>query len=176
MYSAIAFIFLGERHATLLPPSPSFPIPFFNPHRPLKRAALGASAGGGTCPMEGASGEGGNCPASFDGVNERLFLAERGILDGHGIGPQYTWFKHLVYGPDKDNVYATSVFSGIRDAIADVIKSSASKGNLEDGAGGAVKGRRSSEGGEKWSAVQHEIFRAAWAIERAAKILKGQLL
>ncbi|CAI5459356.1 unnamed protein product [Closterium sp. Yama58-4] len=86
-------------------------------------------------------------------------------------GPQRT-----VYGPEKDNVYATSAFPAIRDAIADIVKSSASKGNLEDGAGGAVSVRSSSEGGEEWSAVQHEIFRAARAIERAAKILKGQLL
>ncbi|CAI5530606.1 unnamed protein product, partial [Closterium sp. Naga37s-1] len=144
----------------------------------IETSSTGCQCRGGTCPMEGASGEGGNCPASkaLDGVNERLFLAERGFLDGRGIGPHYTWFKHLVYGPEKDNVYATSPFPGIRDAIADVIKSSASKGNLEDGVGGAVKGRSSSEGGEEWSAVQHEIFRAARAIERAAKILKGQLL
>ncbi|GJP52420.1 hypothetical protein CLOM_g11535 [Closterium sp. NIES-68] len=52
---------------------------------------------GRACPMEGASGEGANCGSSkaMDGVNERLFLAERGFLDGHGIGPHYTWFKHL---------------------------------------------------------------------------------
>ncbi|CAI5496361.1 unnamed protein product [Closterium sp. Naga37s-1] len=131
------------------------------------------------CPMEGASGEGGNCPSSkaFDAVNERLFLAERGFLDGHGIGPHYTWFKHLVYGPEKDNDYATSPFPGIRDAIADVIKSSASKKeNPEAEAGGAMKGSDINEDGEEWSAVQHEIFRAARAIERAAKILEGQLL
>ncbi|CAI7798318.1 unnamed protein product [Closterium sp. NIES-53] len=127
------------------------------------------------CPME----EGANCPSSkaFDAVNERLFLAERGFLDGHGIGPHYTWFKHLVYGPEKDNDYATSPFPGIRDAIADVIKSSASKKeNPEAEAGGAMKGGDNNEDGEEWSAVQHEIFRAARAIERAAKILEGQLL
>ncbi|CAI6000328.1 unnamed protein product [Closterium sp. NIES-64] len=164
----------------------------------IETSSTACQCRGGTCPMEGASGKGGNFPASFDGVNERLFLAERGFLDRHGIGPQYTWFKHLgfggvewvsvewaflhghgigphctwfkqlvggrmmVYSSEKDNVYATPAFPAIRDAIADFIKSSASKGNLE--------------GGEEWSAVQHEIFRAARAIERAAKILKGQLL
>ncbi|CAI5959020.1 unnamed protein product [Closterium sp. NIES-64] len=128
------------------------------------------------CPMEEGSA---NCPSSkaFDAVNERLFLAERGFLDGHGIGPHYTWFKHLVYGPEKDNDYATSPFPGIRDAIADVISSSASKKeNPEAGAGGAVRGSDNNEDGEEWKAVQHEIFRAARAIERAAKILEGQLL
>ncbi|CAI5500384.1 unnamed protein product [Closterium sp. Naga37s-1] len=128
------------------------------------------------CPMEEGSA---NCPSSkaFDAVNDRLFLAERGFLDGHGIGPHYTWFKHLVYGPEKDNDYATSPFPGIRDAIADVISSSASKKeNPEAGAGGAVRGSDNNEDGEEWKAVQHEIFRAARAIERAAKILEGQLL
>ncbi|CAI5468103.1 unnamed protein product [Closterium sp. Yama58-4] len=128
------------------------------------------------CPMEEGSA---NCPSSkaFDAVNERLFLAERGFLDGHGIGPHYTWFKHLVYGPEKDNDYATSPFPGIRDAIADVIKSSASKKeNPTAEADGAMEGSDNNEDGEEWRAVQHEIFRAARAIERAAKILEGQLL
>ncbi|CAI5488664.1 unnamed protein product [Closterium sp. Naga37s-1] len=132
------------------------------------------------CPMEGGSGEGANCPSSsaFDAVNERLFLAERGFLDGHGIGPHYTWFKHLVYGPEKDNDYATSPFPGIRDTIADVIKSTSSKKEAiaEVGTSGATKGSDNNEDGEEWRAVQHEIFRAARAIERAAKILEGQLL
>ncbi|CAI5985440.1 unnamed protein product [Closterium sp. NIES-65] len=64
----------------------------------IETSSTACQCRGGTCPMEGASGKGGNFPASFDGVNERLFLAERGFLDRHGIGPQYTWFKHLVGG------------------------------------------------------------------------------
>ncbi|GJP52214.1 hypothetical protein CLOM_g11356 [Closterium sp. NIES-68] len=156
---------------------------------------------GRACPMEGASGEGANCGSSkaMDGVNERLFLAERGFLDGHGIGPHYTWFKHLVYGPEKDNDYATSPFPGIRDAIADVINSnsprkelfsrraaldaeSAAATGVEVGTSSANDRESDSEGSdsngdqEGWKAVQHEIFRAARAIERAAKILEGQLL
>ncbi|CAI5971200.1 unnamed protein product [Closterium sp. NIES-65] len=196
--------FTNPTHTPRIPPLPHLtPLPSVCQRAAQRLAAAietsstACQCRGGTCPMEGASGKGGNFPASFDGVNERLFLAERGFLDRHGIGPQYTWFKHLGFGgvewvsvewaflhghgigphctwfkqlvggrmmvlSEKDNVYATPAFPAIRDAIADFIKSSASKGNLE--------------GGEEWSAVQHEIFRAARAIERAAKILKGQLL
>ncbi|CAI5954518.1 unnamed protein product [Closterium sp. NIES-65] len=159
------------------PLSPLFPSPLPPPQRiaASSSSACRCTRGRG-CPMEEGSA---NCPSSkaFDAVNERLFLAERGFLDGHGIGPHYTWFKHLVYGPEKDNDYATSPFPGIRDAIADVISSSASKKeNPEAGAGGAVRGSDNNEDGEEWKAVQHEIFRAARAIERAAKILEGQLL
>ncbi|CAI7915686.1 unnamed protein product [Closterium sp. NIES-53] len=178
----------GRRQLRPFTPIPHPPTP--PPLPPPQQIAASSSSAcrctrGRGCPME----EGANCPSSkaFDAVNERLFLAERGFLDGHGIGPHYTWFKHLVggrdeswcevYGPEKDNDYATSPFPGIRDAIADVIKSSASKKeNPEAEAGGAMKGGDNNEDGEEWSAVQHEIFRAARAIERAAKILEGQLL
>ncbi|CAI5508704.1 unnamed protein product [Closterium sp. Naga37s-1] len=92
----------GRRQLRPFTPIPHPPTP--PPLPPPQQIAASSSSAcrctrGRGCPME----EGANCPSSkaFDAVNERLFLAERGFLDGHGIGPHYTWFKHLVGGRDE---------------------------------------------------------------------------
>ncbi|KDP21928.1 hypothetical protein JCGZ_03066 [Jatropha curcas] len=87
------------------------------------------------------------------GLNDRLMLAERGFLDADGLQGR-NWFKHLIYGPPGDYESKLEFFPSIADAI------SRSK-NI---------GRQDGQ-----AAIQHEIWRVARAIERAAGALKGQL-
>ncbi|OVA00857.1 Transferrin receptor-like [Macleaya cordata] len=85
-------------------------------------------------------------------LNDRLMLAERGLLDPEGLlGRQ--WFKHLVYGPPKDDESKLVFFPGIADAI--------------------TQATRIPRGGQ--SGIQHEIWRVARAIQRASTALKGEL-
>ncbi|GAQ83136.1 hypothetical protein KFL_001370060 [Klebsormidium nitens] len=87
-------------------------------------------------------------------LNDRLMLTERAFLEGEGLRGR-PWYKHLVYGPPRDNNYGTLAFPGIQDAVADAKK-----------AGGTD---------ESWAVVQHEIYRVARAIVRASKVLQGSL-
>lgn len=86
-------------------------------------------------------------------INDRLMLAERGFLESDGLHGRQ-WFKHLVYGPCGDCESKLSFFPGIANAISQ-----------SDG------GNRKKE----QAAIQHEIWRVARAIQRAAHALTGEL-
>ncbi|GMH10679.1 hypothetical protein Nepgr_012520 [Nepenthes gracilis] len=87
-------------------------------------------------------------------LNDRLMLAERGLLDPDGLHSM-RWFKHLVYGPCGEYESKLSVLPGIADAAY-----------------------RSMQMGkeEREAIIQHEIWRVARAIQRAADALRGQLI
>ncbi|XP_044507787.1 probable glutamate carboxypeptidase AMP1 isoform X2 [Mangifera indica] len=86
-------------------------------------------------------------------LNDRLMLAERGFLDSDGlIGRK--WFKHLIYGPPSDYESKLNFFPGIADAIS--------------------QSRRMSER-DGQALIQHEVWRVARAIQRAANALRGGL-
>eukprot|EP00850_Spirogloea_muscicola_P006775 SM000032S12159 [mRNA] locus=s32:926447:931761:- [translate_table: standard] len=84
-------------------------------------------------------------------LNDRFLSTERAFL-GDGI-PGRPWFKHLVYGPPKDDGYGSAPFPSLVDALSNV---------MAGGRGG-------------WPAVQHEIHRASRAVARAARALEGSL-
>ncbi|PHU03165.1 putative glutamate carboxypeptidase 2 [Capsicum chinense] len=84
-------------------------------------------------------------------LNDRLMFAERGFLDAEGLQGK-PWFKHMVYGPRNDGESELDFFPGIANAI------SKSSGGLNSG--------------EQNAAIQHEIWRIARAIQRAAHALK----
>ncbi|XP_060216375.1 probable glutamate carboxypeptidase AMP1 [Lycium barbarum] len=86
-------------------------------------------------------------------LNDRLMFAERGFLDAEGLQGR-PWFKHMVYGPRNDGESELEFFPGIANAIS---RSSGLKS------------------GEHNSAIQHEIWRVARAIQSAAHALKGEL-
>ncbi|KAF6169873.1 hypothetical protein GIB67_034265 [Kingdonia uniflora] len=86
-------------------------------------------------------------------LNDRLMLAERAFTDADGLQGR-SWFKHLVYGPPKDYESKLNFFPGIADAISQ--------------AAGMPKGKEQSS-------VQHEVWRVARAIRRAATALTGEL-
>ncbi|KAJ7548570.1 hypothetical protein O6H91_07G017500 [Diphasiastrum complanatum] len=91
-------------------------------------------------------------PQKKRSLNDRLMLAERAFLDSDGL-PGRSWYKHLVYGPTRNDNYGTTAFPGILDSIANV------------GGGSA----------QKWAIVQHEIWRVARVIKRVAVALQGDL-
>ncbi|KAF5473420.1 hypothetical protein F2P56_010032 [Juglans regia] len=86
-------------------------------------------------------------------LNDRLMLAERGFLDSDGLQGRQ-WFKHLIYGPPSDYESKLVFFPGVADAIS----------------GSARMSRK-----ERQAAIQHEIWRAARAIQRATRAIKGEL-
>lgn len=86
-------------------------------------------------------------------LNDRLLLAERAFLDPGGL-PRGAWYKHMVYGPTTNNDYASTSFPSIVDALY------------------AAKIANNAMG---WSIVEHEIWRVARAISRAALALRGEL-
>uniref|UniRef100_A0A0A0LEA0 glutamate carboxypeptidase II n=1 Tax=Cucumis sativus TaxID=3659 RepID=A0A0A0LEA0_CUCSA len=86
-------------------------------------------------------------------LNDRLMLAERGFLDVDGLRG-HPWFKHLVYGPLSNYESALVYFPGIADAVSE--SKVINKRELEE-------------------LIQHEIWRVARAIRRAAAALKGEL-
>ncbi|KAL3535988.1 hypothetical protein ACH5RR_004449 [Cinchona calisaya] len=84
-------------------------------------------------------------------LNDRLMFAERGFLDAEGLhGLQ--WFKHLIYGPQTVDGSEMNFFPGVV---------------------GAISRTMSMEKGQKQGAIQHEVWRVARAIQRAACVLKG---
>ncbi|KAI3748328.1 hypothetical protein L6452_11329 [Arctium lappa] len=83
-------------------------------------------------------------------LNDRLMFAERGFLDSEGIKGRQ-WFKHLVYGPASES--KLGFFPGVADAIYESTMTEA----------------------KRQARIQHEIWRVARAIQRAAIALKGQL-
>ncbi|BAT86382.1 hypothetical protein VIGAN_04402300 [Vigna angularis var. angularis] len=85
-------------------------------------------------------------------LNDRLMLAEKGFLDADGLQGRQ-WFKHLVYGPSNNNE-RLNFFPGISDSIT------GSTGVTET---------------ERLASIQHEIWRVARAIRRAASALTGEL-
>ncbi|XP_059646533.1 probable glutamate carboxypeptidase AMP1 isoform X2 [Cornus florida] len=86
-------------------------------------------------------------------LNDRLMLAERGFLDAEGLQGRQ-WFKHLVYGPPRKHESKLYFFPGIVDANS---------------------GFKRMSKRERQAATQHEIWRVARAIQRAASALKGEL-
>lgn len=85
-------------------------------------------------------------------LNDRLMLAERGFLDSEGIQGRQ-WFKHLVYGPASES--KLGFFPGVADAM--------------------YESTQVKEESKKQALIQHEIWRVARAIQRAASALKGEL-
>ncbi|GAB4834112.1 hypothetical protein Ancab_032371 [Ancistrocladus abbreviatus] len=86
-------------------------------------------------------------------LNDRLVHAEKGLLDADGLRSM-RWFKHLVYGPCGNYESNLSVFPGISDAIYHY---------------------RKTQKEERKTMIQHEIWKVARAIQRAADALRGQL-
>ncbi|MCD7468542.1 hypothetical protein HAX54_006877 [Datura stramonium] len=84
-------------------------------------------------------------------------LLRRGFLDAEGLQGR-PWFKHMVYVARNDGESELDFFPGIANAI-----SRSSSGGVNSG------------GGEHNAAIQHEIWRTARAIQRAAHALKGEL-
>ncbi|KAK9699291.1 hypothetical protein RND81_08G165400 [Saponaria officinalis] len=83
-------------------------------------------------------------------LNDRLMLAERGLLDSDGLLGN-KWFKHLVYGPSKKHDPEHAFFPSIANAVSEMKTS------------------------EDEAAIQHEIWRVARAIQRFADALRGDL-
>ncbi|RDX96874.1 putative glutamate carboxypeptidase AMP1, partial [Mucuna pruriens] len=86
-------------------------------------------------------------------LNDRLMLAEKGFLDVDGLRGRQ-WFKHLVYGPLNDHESKLDFFPGIADSMSGMVKMSEK---------------------ERVKEIQHEIWRVARAIQRAASALRGDL-
>lgn len=87
-------------------------------------------------------------------LNDRLMLAERGFLDADGLqGGQ--WFKHLIYGPSSNYDSKIAFLPSIANATPQ-----STQANTTD----------------SQAAIQHEIWRVARAIQRAADALKGDLI
>ncbi|PUZ36664.1 hypothetical protein GQ55_9G056300 [Panicum hallii var. hallii] len=85
-------------------------------------------------------------------LNDRLLLAERSFLHAEGLKGR-GWFKHLVYSPPEDYESKLSFFPGITDAIS-------RSGNLS--------------ADERETAIQHEVWKVSRAIQRAARVLRGE--
>ncbi|XP_020087507.1 probable glutamate carboxypeptidase 2 isoform X1 [Ananas comosus] len=85
--------------------------------------------------------------------NDRLMLVERSFLEAEGLKGRW-WFKHLLYSPPEDYESQLSFFPGIADAIS----RAANQSDME-----------------RQRIIQHEIWRVARAIQRAASALKGEL-
>lgn len=86
-------------------------------------------------------------------LNDRLMFAERGFLDAEGL-QGLRWFKHLIYGPQTDGGSELNFFPGVVGAISRTMWM-----NKE----------------ERQEAIQHEVWRIARAIKRAACALRGSL-
>ncbi|XP_027934607.1 probable glutamate carboxypeptidase AMP1 [Vigna unguiculata] len=86
-------------------------------------------------------------------LNDRLMLAEKGFLDVDGLRGRQ-WFKHLVFGPPRDQESKLDFFPGIADSMSEMFKMSEK---------------------ERLAAIQHELWRVARAIQRAASALRGDL-
>ncbi|XP_048426425.1 probable glutamate carboxypeptidase AMP1 [Pyrus x bretschneideri] len=86
-------------------------------------------------------------------LNDRLMLAERGFLDSGGLQGRQ-WFKHLVYGPPGEHGSKLSFFPGVGDAMLRAKRTSRREGQAK---------------------IQHEIWRVARAIQRAANSLRGDV-
>ncbi|GLT36037.1 hypothetical protein SLA2020_104420 [Shorea laevis] len=84
-------------------------------------------------------------------LNDRLMLAEKGFLDPEGLKGRQ-WFKHLVYGPCNNHESKLVFLPGIADSIQE-----STRMRTED----------------EQKAIQHEIWRVARAIQRAASALRG---
>lgn len=85
-------------------------------------------------------------------LNDRLMLAERGLLDAEGLQGN-RWFKHLVYGPSNNYENNLEFFPSIANAISQ-----------------SAQTKR-----ENQVTIQHEIWRVARAIQRAADALSRDL-
>ncbi|TVU35166.1 hypothetical protein EJB05_17042, partial [Eragrostis curvula] len=86
-------------------------------------------------------------------LNDRLMQAERAFTSREGLLSD-KWCKHLVYGSSEQNDWETAAYPGIANAIASA---------------------RTSNTSESWKLVQHEIYRVARAVTKAAAVLSGSL-
>lgn len=89
-------------------------------------------------------------------LSDRLQLAERGMLSLGGLigpaeDPTRAWYRHMVYAPAAHDVYSTTRFPGVVDAVY-----------------WAVRGDDT-----RWDEVQHQLWEVARAVERAAVALGG---
>ncbi|KAM0951950.1 putative glutamate carboxypeptidase [Dioscorea sansibarensis] len=85
--------------------------------------------------------------------NDRLVLAERGFLEEQGLKNR-RWFKHVLYSPPEEYESEFSFFPGIADALSRYKRSSSKDVTRE---------------------IQHEVWRAARAIQRVASVLRGDI-
>lgn len=86
-------------------------------------------------------------------LNDRLMMAERAFTDRDGLFGM-SWYKHLIYGRSKHNVYGSQSFPGIDDAA--IIA-------------------KDTQTVESWHRVQHEVWRVSRVIKQASLVLSGQL-
>lgn len=86
-------------------------------------------------------------------LNDRLMMAERAFTDQDGLFGR-SWYKHLIYGPSRHDDYGSKSFPGVDEAIEKAKKLKTA---------------------ESWKFVQHEIWRVARAVRRAAQIINGEL-
>ncbi|KAG5243850.1 glutamate carboxypeptidase [Salix suchowensis] len=103
--------------------------------------------------LRGQESRGDHVDLKLRALNDRLMLAERGFLDVEGLQGRQ-WFKHLIYGPPSDYESKLEFFPGIADALSQSTRKSQQN---------------------RQAAIQHEIWRVARAIERAASALQGNL-
>ncbi|XP_052176103.1 probable glutamate carboxypeptidase AMP1 [Diospyros lotus] len=94
----------------------------------------------------------GNLMLKQRALNDRLMFAERGFLDAEGLQGRQ-WFKHLVYGPPRHHESKLVFFPGLVDAVSQFRRTNKNEGQ---------------------AAMQHEIWRVARAIQRAAYTLRGE--
>ncbi|CAA0829193.1 Peptidase M28 family protein [Striga hermonthica] len=86
-------------------------------------------------------------------LNDRLMMTERAFTDSDGLTGR-SWYKHLIYGPSRNDEYGSSSFPGVDDAIGNALDLNTS---------------------ESWSSVQHEIWRVARVVTQASLCLGGTL-
>jgi N-acetylated-alpha-linked acidic dipeptidase len=94
-------------------------------------------------------------------LNDQLMLAERAMLslnglDGPAEGPARSWYRHVIYAPASQNVYSTTRFPGLVDAAF------------------WAAGRPATDA--RWLEVQHQVWEAARALDRAARVLNGNIV
>ncbi|XP_040371464.1 probable glutamate carboxypeptidase LAMP1 isoform X2 [Rosa chinensis] len=86
-------------------------------------------------------------------LNDRLMMAERAFTDQDGLFGR-SWYKHLIYGPSRNDDYGSKSLPGVDEAIE--------------------KAKRLNTA-ESWKFVQHEVWRVARVVRRAAKVINGDL-
>jgi len=117
-------------------------------------ADMAAAAAGAEAEAAALEAAGLKDPLAVRAHNDRLMSCERAFLDADGL-PGRGWYKHLIYAPSEHNGYGSSTFPAVVDAVAEAAASPGAE--------------------EAWAAVQHEIWRGARVIGRAAKVLQARL-
>lgn len=110
-------------------------------------------------------------------LNDRLMYAERGFLDSDGIQGRQ-WFKHLVsaFINGYNNVQSTLVQTHDASYVVQVYgPASESKLGFFPGVADAIYQSTGMKQEKRQEVIQHEIWRVARAIQKAASALKGEL-